>query len=74
MLHPSYTDLMKVVNNEVEPGEATGGKQPLLDRHGDIKACKADYCRGGAAGGHKADETAVDRDRGIKQREDQNNT
>ncbi len=21
MLHPSYTDLMKVVNNEVEPGE-----------------------------------------------------
>lgn len=22
MLHPSYTDLMKVVNDEVEPGEA----------------------------------------------------
>ena len=22
MLHPSYTDLMKVVNNEVEQGEA----------------------------------------------------
>ena len=22
MLHPSYTDLMKVVNREVEPGEA----------------------------------------------------
>lgn len=22
MSHPSYTDLMKVVNNEVEPGEA----------------------------------------------------
>ena len=22
MVHPSYTDLMKVVNNEVEPGEA----------------------------------------------------
>ena len=22
MLHPSYTDLMKVVNSEVEPGEA----------------------------------------------------
>ncbi len=22
MLHPSYTDLMKVVNNEVEPGVA----------------------------------------------------
>ena len=22
MLHPSYTDLMKVVNKEVEPGEA----------------------------------------------------
>lgn len=21
MLHPSYTDLMKVVNNDVEPGE-----------------------------------------------------
>ena len=21
MLHPSYTDLMKVVNSEVEPGE-----------------------------------------------------
>ena len=21
MLHPSYTDLMKVVNNEVEPGD-----------------------------------------------------
>ena len=24
MLHPSYTDLMKVVNSEVEPGEAPG--------------------------------------------------
>ena len=24
MLHPSYTDLMKVVNNEVEQGEAPG--------------------------------------------------
>lgn len=22
MLHPSYTDLMKVVNNGIEPGEA----------------------------------------------------
>lgn len=22
MLHPSYSDLMKVVNSEVEPGEA----------------------------------------------------
>ena len=22
MIHPSYTDLMKVVNSEVEPGEA----------------------------------------------------
>ena len=24
MLHPSYSDLMKVVNSEVEPGEAKG--------------------------------------------------
>ncbi len=24
MLHPSYSDLMKVVNSEVEPGEAPG--------------------------------------------------
>ena len=34
MLHPSYTDLMKVVNKDVEEGATKGCKQPLFDRDG----------------------------------------
>ena len=33
MLHPSYTDLMKVVNKDVEEGDS---KQPLFYRNGYI--------------------------------------
>ena len=31
MLHPSYTDLMKVVNKDVEEGETIDGSMPLVD-------------------------------------------
>ena len=40
MLHPSYTDLMKVVNSEVEPGEA-----PVVYRYGNCKESKTDHRR-----------------------------
>ncbi len=33
MLHPSYTDLMKVVNQDVEEGEIKGCKQPVFHRY-----------------------------------------
>ena len=40
MLHPSYSDLIKVVNSEVEPGEA-----PVVNsRYGDLQESKADHC------------------------------
>ena len=50
MLHPSYTDLMAVVNSEVEEGE-----QPVVQSRYSIviasaKAGAADYCRFPAAG------------------------
>ena len=34
MLHPSYTDLMKVVNKDVEEGETKVVNQPLFYRYG----------------------------------------
>ena len=43
MLHPSYSDLMKVVNSEVEPGEDC--KQPLFHRNGNSKKSKTDHRR-----------------------------
>ena len=45
MLHPSYTDLMKVVNSDVEPGETKIVRQPLLHRYGDFQKSKADHRR-----------------------------
>ena len=39
MLHPSYTDLMKVVNQDVDC------KQPLFDCFGNFKKSKTDYRR-----------------------------
>lgn len=33
MIHPSYVELMKVVNNDVEIGEEPVGKQPLFNRN-----------------------------------------
>ena len=41
MLHPSYSDLMKVVNSEVEPGE----EKPLFHRNGNSKKSKTDHRR-----------------------------
>ena len=38
MIHPSYVELMKVVNNNVEIGE-----QPLFYRYCCSKACTSDY-------------------------------
>ena len=50
MLHPSYTDLMSVVNAEVEPGE-----QPVVNsRYSIVLATakrKGDNRRTGAIGG-----------------------
>lgn len=40
MLHPSYTDLMKVVNKDVEEGESKIGQQPLFYRNGYIQKSK----------------------------------
>ena len=40
MLHPSYSDLMKVVNSEVEDC-----KQPLFHRNGNSKKSKTDHRR-----------------------------
>ena len=45
MLHPSYSDLMKVVNSEVEPGEAPVVNQPLFHSNGNVKKGKTDYWR-----------------------------
>ena len=41
MPHPSYTDLMKVVNKEVEEGETKSSQQPLFYRNGYSKKGKA---------------------------------
>ena len=30
MLHPSYTDLINVVNSDIEPGETAGGTEPVI--------------------------------------------
>ena len=51
MLHPSYADLMKVVNSGVEPGEA-----PVVNSRYSIVMATAKRARqliagGGAAGG-----------------------
>ena len=40
MLHPSYTDLMKVVNSEVEPGE-----QPVVNSRYSIVLATAKRAR-----------------------------
>ena len=45
MIHPSYVELMKVVNDEGEIGEEPVVNQPLLHRSCHSKACKTDYCR-----------------------------
>ncbi len=45
MLHPSYSDLMKVVNSEVEPGEEKIVNQPLFHRNGNSKKSKTDHRR-----------------------------
>lgn len=56
MLHPSYTDLMKVVNSEVEPGET-----PVVNSRYSIVMATAKRARQIIAG----DEPLVD-DKGKK--------
>lgn len=56
MLHPSYTDLMKVVNSDVEPGE-----QPVVNSRYSIVLATAKRARQLIAG----DEALV-RDHGQK--------
>lgn len=61
MLHPSYSDLMKVVNSEVEPGE-----EPIIQSRYSIviataKACKTDHCRGGTHGRRAFQQASFDR-------------
>ncbi len=43
MLHPSYSDLMKVVNQDVEEGAEKIVNQPLFNCIGYIKKSKTDY-------------------------------
>jgi hypothetical protein len=44
MIHPSYVELMKVVNNNVEIGEEpVVNNQPLFYRYCCSKACTPDY-------------------------------
>lgn len=43
MLHPSYTDLMNIVNGDVEEGGRTGYQQPLLYRYGNSQESKTDH-------------------------------
>ena len=45
MLHPSYTDLMKVVNKDVEEGAKIDRQQSLFDRYGNIETCQTTDCR-----------------------------
>ena len=47
MLHPSYTDLMKVVNSEVGEGDTPVVNSPLFHRNGDGQESPPDYCRAG---------------------------
>ena len=43
MLHPSYTDLMKVVNKDVEEGETKVVNSRYSIRYGYSKESKRDY-------------------------------
>ena len=45
MIHPSYVELMKVVNNDVEIGE-----EPVLDRDRNCQESPPDYRRSRANG------------------------
>lgn len=57
MLHPNYTDLMKVVNSEVEPGEA-----PVVNSRYSIVMATAHRARQLIAG----DEPMIERAEGKK--------
>ena len=43
MLHPSYTDLMKVVNKDVRGRRDKGSQQPILYRDGNSKKSQTDH-------------------------------
>ncbi len=57
MLHPSYTDLMKVVNSEIEEGE-----EPVVSSRYSIVMATSRRARQIIAG----DETFVENNQGIK--------
>ena len=60
MLHPSYTDLINVVNSDIEPGE-----QPVVQsRYSIVVMCgfqtrQTAYCGGGPHGCRSRKETSV---------------
>ena len=60
MLHPSYTDLMKVVNREVEPGEA-----PVVNSRYSIVMATAKRARQIIAGDERLVTAKVDKARAI---------
>ena len=43
MIHPSYSELMNVINSEVEEGEQPLSTEPLFNCKGCCYPCKADY-------------------------------
>lgn len=43
MLHPSYTELIKVVNSEVEDGDTSCSKQPVFHRSCNCQESTSDY-------------------------------
>ncbi len=70
MLHPSYTDLMQVVNKDVEEGRNKGRQQPLFDRYGNIETCQTTDCRRpSACRCERGRETIVDRNRRMNKGE-----
>lgn len=69
MLHPSYTDLMKVVNKDVRRRGNKDRQQSLFDRYGNIETCQTTDCRRpSACRCERGRETIVDRNRRIEQR------
>lgn len=69
MLHPSYTDLMKVVNKDVEEGETKIVNSRYSIVMATSKTCQTTDCRRpSACRCERGRETIVDRNRRIEQR------
>ena len=68
MLHPSYTDLMKVVNKDVEEGETKIVNSRYSIVMATSKRARTDCRRPSACRCERGRETIVDRNRRIEQR------